>query len=69
MLLRKYGLEKTEEEELGSAAAWKSKIEERTRESWQEEMDRKRGLKWYKKVKEDNGPKRYVGSWEGHVTV
>lgn len=45
MLLRKYGLEKAKEEELGSAAAWKSKIEERTRESWQEEMDRKRGFK------------------------
>ena len=30
MLLRKYGLEEAEEEESGSAAAWKRKIENRT---------------------------------------
>ena len=26
-------------------------------------------MKWYKKVKEENGPEKYVGSWEGHVAV
>ena len=29
-------------------------------------MDRKSSLKW---VKEENGPERYIGSWEGHVAV
>ena len=32
-------------------------------------MDRKSNLKWYKKVKEENGPVRYIGSWEGQVAV
>ena len=69
MLLRKYGLEEAEEEESGSAAAWKRKIEKQNWEDWQEEVDRKSSLKWYKKVKEEYGPEKYVGSWEGHVAV
>ena len=32
-------------------------------------MNRKSSLKWYKKVKEDNGPARYIGSREGEVAV
>ena len=32
-------------------------------------MDKKSSLKWYKKVKEENGPEKYVGSWESHVAV
>ena len=69
MLLRKYGLEEAEEEESGSAAAWKRKIEKQNWEDWQEDVDRKSSLKWYKKVKEEYGPEKYVGSWEGHVAV
>ena len=62
-------MEEDEEEELGSAAAWKKKIEKQNWESWQEEVDKKSSLKWYKKVKEKNGPTKYVGSWESHVAV
>ena len=29
-------------------------------------MDRKTSSKWYKK---ENGPVRYIGSWEGQVAV
>ena len=36
VLLRKYGLEEDEEEESGSVAAWKKKIEKQNWESWQE---------------------------------
>ena len=46
-----------------------SKIEKQNWESWQEEVDKKSSLKWYKKVKEENGPEKYVGSWESHVAV
>ena len=62
MLLRKYGLEEAEEEESGSAAAWKRKIEKQNWEHWQEEVDRKSRLKWYKKVKEEYRPEKYIGS-------
>ena len=32
-------------------------------------MDKKSSLKWHKKAKEENGPEKYVGSWESHVHV
>ena len=32
-------------------------------------MDKESSLKWNKKVKEENGPKKYVGSWESQVAV
>ena len=50
----------------GQQQAWKRKIEEQNWERWREEVDRKSSLKW---VKEENGPERYIGSWEGHVSV
>ena len=46
MLPGKYGLEEDEEEESGSAAAWKRKIEKQNWENWQE-VDRKSSMKWY----------------------
>ena len=45
MLLRKYDLEEAKEEESGSAAAWKRKIEKQNWKDWQEEVDRKSSLK------------------------
>ena len=59
----------TEDEEVGSAAAWKKRIVEQNWEDWHEEVEKKSSLKWYKMVKEEAGTERYVSSWEGHMAV